>query len=202
MNKKVLIYLVVGWVVLTIIEYYFVPYFIVTLLWVVLSFGLLMAAIIQIIKLIKERQSPTRLRVLKVVVFTALFYLTFNHSIINRLIEKVDWLLLYDRRTDIIEKVKQKELNPNVSWNSWICELPYELPVVSNGGNDIGIARNSDDDGLTVTFWVYRNFFSAPSTCFVYTTDLEQMQVLDELITHDPSNNWKIEDHWYRTFRE
>ena len=51
-----------------------------------------------------------------------------------------------------MEQVKNKELNPNVSWNGWVCELPFEFPVVSNGGNDIGITRNEENNGTTVTF--------------------------------------------------
>jgi len=52
----------------------------------------------------------------------------------NLVIEKVDWFILENKRNEIVERVKNKELNPNVSWNGWVGELPFESPIVSNGG--------------------------------------------------------------------
>lgn len=195
-------YLILGWFFIKMIEYYFIPYFIVVLLWIGLSLTLMIIAIIQLLKLIKERNSITKLRIQNTIVFSILFYLTFSRVLVNGLIEKVDWTMFYNKRMEIIKQVELKQLNPNVSWNGWVCELPFEFPVISNGGNDILIYRNENNKTLTVTFWVYRNFFSAPSTCFVYTNNDEQKKELEELITKDPNNNWKIEDNWYRTFRE
>ncbi len=91
--------------------------------------------------------------------FSILFLLTLYRHKTNLAIEKVDWFILENKRNEIVEKVKNKELNPNVSWNGWVCELPFEFPIVSNGGNDIGISRNEENNGTTVTFWVFRNFF-------------------------------------------
>ena len=202
MNKNTLIFIVIGWFLLKLIEYYFIPYFIVALLWIALSLTLLIITLIQLIKLIKERKFITKLRIQKAIVFSILFYLTFNRLPINKIIEKIDWTIFYNKRMDIVQQVERKELNPNVSWNNWVCELPFEFPVVSNGGNEIGIYRNEENKTLTITFWVYRNFFSAPSTCFVYTNDNEEKKELDILISNDPDNNWKIDKNWYRTFRE
>jgi len=202
MSKRILIYIIIGWCLLTIIEYYFIPYFIVVLLWMLLSIAFLGMAIIQIIKLGREWRSLNKLRIIKVSVFSILFYLTFNQSPVNRLIEKADWSILYDRRNDIIEKVKRKELNPNGSFNNGICKLPYEFPVVSNGGNDIIIGREMDSEELIVKFWVFRNFFEAPSTYFIYTTDENKIDEFDKLITKDPDNNWRIEKNWYRILED
>jgi hypothetical protein len=202
MDNRKLMYLILGWFFIKIIEYYFIPYFIVVLLWIGLSLTLLIIAIIQLVKLIKERNSITKLRIQSVIVLFVLFYLTFSRFFVNGLIEKVDWAMFYNKRMEIVQQVERKELNPNVSWNGWVCELPFEFPVISNGGNDIGIDRNAENKTLTVTFWVYRNFFSAPSTCFIYTNDNKQKKELEELIIKDPNNNWKIEDNWYRTRRE
>jgi hypothetical protein len=199
MSKRVLIYIVIGWVVLTLIEYYFLPYFIVTLLWVGLSLGLLIISIIQLLKLINERKSLSRLRILKVVIFSVLFYLTFKPWIVNGLIEKVDWRIFYNKRMVIVSQVKSKELNPNVSWNDIVCELPFKFPVLSNGGNEILIYRNKDKGTITVSFFVYRGFFEGPSTRFVYTNDSEDINEFERQIARDPKNNWKILDNWYRT---
>ncbi len=116
------------------------------------------------------------------------------------MIEKIDWHLFYSKRVAIVQQVKSGHLTPNVSWNNWVCELPYEFPIVSNGGNDIGISRNKETNSVTVTFWVYRNFFSAPSTTFVFTDDKEDIAAFDERVAAKPKNNWKLKDGWYRLF--
>lgn len=118
------------------------------------------------------------------------------------MIEKVDWKILYSKRTEIVKQVRNNELNPNVDWNGWVCELPFEFPVISHGGNDIGIFRNEEKNTTTVTFWVFRNFFSAPATHLIYTNDSSEIAKIDKLIKQQPQNNWKIEDNWYRTHGE
>lgn len=109
-------------------------------------------------------------------------------------------MILENKRNEIVEQVKTKELNPNVSWNGWVCELPFEFPVVSNGGNDIGISRNKENNGTTVTFWIFRNFFDLPSTYFVYTDDPEEIKRLDKKVAEQPDANWKIKENWYRKY--
>ena len=202
MNKKTLIWIVSLWVVLTLVNYYFVPYFIVALEWIVISLILLIWTIGQIVKLIKERKNLTRQRIASVLVISTLFLLTFFRQPVNQIIEKADWYMFYNKRTEVVEQVKNGELKPNVSWNGWVCELPYEFPVISNGGNDIGISKNDSTDEVTVTFWVFRNFFSAPSTHFVYTNRPEDIKYYNELIQRNPDDNWKIKENWYRTFHE
>jgi hypothetical protein len=201
-SKKTLIYVIITWGILTLTEYYFVPYFIVALLWLALSISLCIILVIELLKAIKERKALSRFRITKVIIFAILLYLTFNPWLVNGLIEKADWAIFYNKRMNIIEQVKEKKLNPNVSWNGWICELPFEFPVISNGGNDIGITRNEKGDTITVTFWVFRNFFSSPSTHFIYTNDSREMKEFEDLIKYDPKHNWKIRDNWYRTFTE
>ena len=202
MGKRTFIFVIIGWCILTLLEYYFIPFFIVALLWLTISLGLLIITIIELIKLIKARKSLTQFGILKVIVFSILFYLTYQSWIVHGLIEKVDWKIFYNKRMNIVQQVKTGELNPNVSWNNWVCELPFELPVVSNGGNDIGIYRNQKNNSVTVTFWVFRNFFDAPSTKFVYTNDNTEIKELNRQVSNDPKHNWKIQDNWYRTLGE
>lgn len=202
MSKRTVIFVSIGWCILTLLEYYLIPYFIVAFLWLTISVGLLIIAVIELIKLIKERKSLTQLRILKVIIFSVLFYLTYQSWIVHGLIEKADLKVFYNKRMDIVQQVKSGKLNPNVSWNNWVCELPFEFPVISNGGNDIGIYRNKSNNSVTVTFWVFRNFFEAPSTTFVYTSDSKEIKELNQKITNDPKQNWKIQDNWYRTFGE
>ena len=202
MNKKTLIWIVSIWGVLTLLNYYFVPYFIVTLEWLILSLVLLLWSVRQIVKLIKERKNLSRQRITSVLFISSLFLLTFFRQPVNQIIEKVDWYIFYNKRTEVVEQVKNGELKPNVSWNGWVCELPFEFPVISNGGNDIGIFRNQENNRTTVTFWVFRNFFDSPSTHFVFTDDPEEIKRIEEKIETRPNDNWRIKENWYRTYGE
>ncbi len=76
--------------------------------------------------------------------------------------------------------------------------MPFEFPILSNGGNEISIYRNKQTNKLTVTFWVIRSIMIAPSTSFIYTNDTKEIEQLDNEIKNHPKNNWKIEDNWYR----
>ncbi|UUV21509.1 hypothetical protein [Paenimyroides aestuarii] len=140
-------------------------------------------------------------RILKLAVVLILFSLTFfkaNH-IPQMLIEQMDWYLLFKKRTHIIEQVKNKELQPNVTYNGFMCELPFEFPIVSNGGNDIAIYYN-DKKQYTILFFVFRNFFEAPSTKIIYTENPENMNYFEEKTKRNPDDNWKIKENWYRIY--
>ncbi|MES2589291.1 MAG: hypothetical protein V4622_09940 [Bacteroidota bacterium] len=170
--------------------------------WLALVFTLFVVSFIQLIKLIKERKKLSKLRVQYLVVFLVIFLLTLFRSTTNKIIEKIDWQIFYNRRTEIVKKVIDQRLNPNVNWNNYVCELPYEFPIVSNGGNDIGIYRNKKNGKTTVCFWVYRNYFDSPSTHFVFTNDPIEIKTIEEKIKTNPTFNWKIEKNWYRTYGE
>lgn len=200
MSLRVLTLVVFVWLLLIIVEYYFSLYPIVWIIFAIVGLGLVAVLFAQIILLIQEWKSPKKLRLQITSVSLLLLFLTIYHYSITSIIEKIDWLVLYNKRLGIVEKVKRNELNPNIGWN--ICELDYEFPIVSNGGNDIGISRNQYDGKLTVTFFAQRNFFNTPPICFVYTNDPQQVQRFDKLVFSDPDNNWKIEDSWYRTFEK
>ena len=136
--------------------------------------------------------------VVKVSIVIILFALTFyKFNKIPRLaIENFDWWISYDERNQIVEKVKKGRLEPNTKMNNGICRLPFDFPIVSDGGNDIWI--NKDENGLTVKFWISRGFFEAPQTYFIYTNDNESRRYYNELIKKKPGKNWKLEENWYR----
>lgn len=167
-----------------------------------MSIGLFVITASQLIQLFKENKKTTSIRVIKLMVFSILFFLTFNRFMTNQVIENIDWELMKDRRTKIVNQVKKGELKPNVNHNNMVCKLPFEFPVVSNGGNDILISKNVDTNTMSVSFWIFRNFFSSPSTYFTYSDDLRMIQEIEDEILKDPQNNWKIEENWYRTYGE
>ena len=169
-------------------------------IWLGLILTLFILTIKQFVKVINERKNLTKLRILKLLTFAVLFLLTIFRQTTNLAVEKVDWLLLENKRVEIVKQVKDKKINPNVSWNDRVCELPFEFPIVSNGGNDIEIYRNIENYGTTVSFWVFRNFFDSPSTHFVYTNDPEEIKKLDEKVAERPDDNWKIKENWYRKY--
>lgn len=164
-----------------------------------MSILLLIVSVVQLIKLIKERKTITKLRIVKVTVFAALFYFTFNAPIIHNQIEKIDWKIFYNKRMEIVEQVKQKELRSNTEYNDQLIKLPFDFPVISNGGNEIIVSQNEENDSITVTFYIFRNFFDATSFYFIYTNDDTKKKKLDELVNREPKFNWKIDDNWYRT---
>ncbi|AHM59298.1 hypothetical protein D770_05155 [Flammeovirgaceae bacterium 311] len=179
--------------------YYYLPFFLFPFLWIGLLLLLLTVLIIQLFKLFRERKNISRLRVQKVVSFLILFTLCMFYHKVAIAIEKVDWVIYSAKREGITELVKQHSLNPNVSWNGWVCELPFEFPVISNGGNDIGISRKANG-AVTVTFWVSRNFFDAPSTYFIYSNDTASIRRLEAKVKYKPEYNWKIKNNWYRIY--
>lgn len=202
MNKKALLWIVVAWVFLTLFNYYYMNFFFLAFEWLGLVLTLFIIMMVQLAGLIKERKTITKLRIQKVIVFSVIFLLTLFRSFTNSFIEKADWTILFNKRTEIVEQVKNNELNPNVSWNNWVCELPFEFPVISNGGNDISIVRNKSNGKVTVGFWVFRNFFDSPSTKFVYTNDPKKIKSIEQKVKERPENNWKIKEGWYRTCGE
>ena len=200
MSKKKLIWIVIVWIILTLLNYYYVPYFILAFEWILLIGFFFVLTIIQIVKLIQERKRLTRQRIYSLIIIVGLFLMTVYRDIPNWMIEKVDWLVFLNKRIEIVEQVKNDELRPNVDWNGWVCELPFEFPIVSNGGNDIGIFKNKVDSSLTVQFWVFRNFFDSPSTYFIYTEDKDDIERIEKKISKRPRDNWKIRDNWYRVY--
>lgn len=199
--KKILI-LAIVWIVLVLMNYYYTPYFILPFVWLLNILIFLVIVLLQLIKIFKERNNISRQRI---IIFISVLFLTFLsfynfYGIPNLFIEKLDWIILKEKRKDIISDVKRGILKSNVSWNNVVCELPFEFPIVSNGGNDIWIFKNETNQKYTVKFWVFRNFFDSPSTCFIYTEDEKNIKYYNEKIKNDPERNWKIDNNWYRIF--
>jgi len=195
MTKKGLIWFVIVWCIVTITNYYLFILFQV-LLWLIICATTFFSAIIQIIKLITNKDFST-FRVQKIVAFTILFLLTFFWWA-NSFVEKMDWYIFYNKRTEIVEQVKNKQLKPNASWNNQLCKLPFEFPIVSNAGNDIIIMKDSVDGSLTVKFFILRAMFDDFSDYFVYSNNRKEIELMERLSKNDPKRNWKLKDNWYR----
>lgn len=116
MTEKTLIWIVIAWLVLAVVNYYFVPYFIVAFEWILLLFIFTCWFIIEIVKIIWKRNKGTRSRLAPAGTIFMLLILTYLRPQ-NRIIEKIDWYIFYNKRNAIIQQVKNDELKPNVSWN-------------------------------------------------------------------------------------
>ena len=82
--------------------------------------------------------------------------------------------------------------------NNGICELPFDFPIISNGGNDIVIYESKADNTKTIKFWISRGFFNSPQTYFIYTNENETKNNYQKLIKIKPECNWQIEENWFR----
>ena len=200
--KRYLI-LLVFWILIQIFTFYLFPFFVMPFIWLLMILFFLVLIIRNLIISIKNIKVLLifNQRILKLTIVIILCGLTFykaNH-ISQLIIEKLDWVVLYNQRKNIVDEVKNNKLQPNVSYNDFMCELPYEFPVVSDGGNDIAI-YHSDKNEYTIEFYVFRNFFEAPSTKIIYSENPENIHYFEEKIKDDPDNNWKIENNWYRIY--
>ena len=196
--------LAIIWLSIQILIFYLIPYFVIPLLWFLIILFLFILIIRNIFLVFKNsRNLQFTERIIKIGFVFILFISTFFrfNYLPQRIIEKVDWLVLYNQRIKVIKKVKNNELKPNVSWNGFICELPFEFPIVSNGGNDIGIVYNEEKQ-YTVEFYVLRNFSEAPSIKIIYSENPDNIQYFESKIREDSNNNWKIKDNWYRIYGE
>ena len=199
-KKKTLIWIIVIWILITLINYYYTNFFILAFIWLGMSLIFGIVTIIQIIKLISERKNLTKFRILKVIVFALLFVLTFQRNIPNGIIEKTDWVILKNKRTEIVEQIKRNEIKGKGTSGNGIFELPFEFPILSNAGNDVWVFKNKENNSVTIQFWVFRNFFDSPSTLFVYSDDKERIADLEQKVKENPKNNWKLDKNWYRIY--
>ncbi|RZK39762.1 MAG: hypothetical protein EOO90_17450 [Pedobacter sp.] len=198
--KKKLIVLIITWLVFVASDYFILPYFVQPLIWILFCLVLVVLLIIQIVKTIKERKNLKLIRVSTLSTIFILFFMTFyNFNEIPHLImEKIDWHVSYQKRNQIVKEVINGKLKSNTKMHNGICKLSFEFPIVSNGGNDILIDKNKDDQTRAVHFWISRGFFDSPQIYFVYTHDAETKRHLQNMIESRPEYNWKIEENWYR----
>ena len=199
MTKKILI-LVAVWLIFVFTDYFYLPYFVQPFSWLLVCITLLVLLVRQIVKVIKERKNLKTNRLLNLSITLFLFFLTFYNfnKIPNSIIEKIDWNISYNKRLEIVKEVLTNRLKPNTEMNNGICRLPFDFPIISNGGNDIWIYGNKTESTKTIKFWISRGFFESPQTYFIFTNDNEVKKQYEEQIKTKPEYNWKLEENWYR----
>lgn len=195
MTRKLII-LILIWLSYVVTDYYLLPYFVQPFTWLLVSLLLLVLTIRQLVKIIKQRNDLKLYRVINLSIIIILFGLTFYgfNKIPNSAIEKVDWLIFYKKRNQIVSQVEAGKLKSNTELNNGICRLPFSFPIISNGGNDIWINTKTK----IIKFWISRGFFESPQKYFIYTNDIETKKYYLELIKEDPKYNWQLEENWFR----
>ena len=199
MTEKIVVFIII-WFVFVFADYFLLPYFVQPFSWLLVCSTLLILSIRQIIKTFKERKNLRTNRILNLSTTIILFFLTFYNfnKIPNSIIEKVDWTISYNKRSQIVKEVLKGNLKPNTEMNNGICELPFDFPIISNGGNDIWIYESKTDNTKIIKFWISRGFFDSPQTYFIFTNDNETKKYYQELIKTKPKYNWRLEENWYR----
>ena len=199
MVKKTII-LVSIWLIYSFSEYYILPYFIKPLTWFVICLTLLIFSVKEIINIVNNRKNLIGITILNLLVELSLLVITFYNfnKIPNSIIEKLDWYTSYETRNQIVNEVFKEKSELNSKINNDIYELSFELPIISNGGNDIWIYQNKTDKKKTIKFWISRGYFESPQTYFIFTNDNKIRKQLEDKITENPETNWKLEQNWYR----
>lgn len=199
MTKKLAI-LIIIWLVFAFADYFYLPYFIQPFSWLLVCITLLILFVRQVIKTIRERKNIKTNRILNLTTTLILFFLTFYNfnKIPHSIIEKIDWLVLFNKREKIVQEVFTGKLLPNTKMNNGICRLPFNFPIISNGGNDIWIYQSKTKKTKTIKFWISRGFFDSPQTYFIFTNDNETKKDYEEQIKTKPKYNWKLAENWYR----
>lgn len=194
-NKK-LILLFIIWILIILLNYYILPYFVQPLVWIFVVLFLFILLAIQVRKIIKEKNKISINIILTFSTLLILFALTFFnfYKIPRKIIEKIDWIVLYNKRLEIVKDVQNGKLISNTKMNNGISALPFYFPIVSNGGNEILIFDNKK----TIKFWISRGFFDTPQLYFIFTENSDTIESINELIKKHPENNWKIKENWYR----
>lgn len=192
--------LIIVWIIYICSDYYILPYFVRPFLWLLICLVLLGIFLKQAIKLFKERKNIKHGRLLTFMTAFFLSGLTFYNinALPRALMEKMDWMILYQKRRQIVTEVLHGQLKPNTTLHNGICRLPFTFPIVSNGGNDIWIAENKTKSTKTIKFWISRNFFDAPQDYFVFTNDNETLQYYRKLIKVRPQHNRQLDNNWFR----
>ena len=150
--------------------------------------------------IVNNRKNLIGITLLNLLVELSLLVITFYNfnKIPNSIIEKLDWYTSYETRNQIVNDVFKEKSELNSKINNDIYELSFELPIISNGGNDIWIYQNKTDKKKTIKFWISRGYFESPQTYFIFTNDNKIRKQLEDKITENPETNWKLEENWYR----
>jgi len=192
MNRIIILISFLFWVIAQIVFYCFmlIDYLLLFNIMYIIAISILI--LIQIKKIYKSK-NDMKMKVTTLTFCFIILIFALNFKIINRFIEKIDWIILYSSRNKIIEQIIQDKIEPQY----YIYDLLYRFPVVSYG-NTIQILWYNDGT-VTVQFWVLYDSTDIPS--FLYTNNNNLKKDIEKYIINNENKkytNWKIKDNWYR----
>ncbi len=107
---------------------------------------------------------------------------------------KADFALYKNERTEIVKRVYDSRLKPNVSHNTSLIDLGNLYPLVSTGGNQIIVEEHA---GLKyVFFYTFRGVLDNYSG-FIYVPDGGEPKNYSDLDESDSSQITYLEGNWY-----
>jgi hypothetical protein len=148
---------------------------------------------------IANQDSIAGTRFHRVALFTSVAVGSITFFFGESIVEKLDWNLRRSSRDQIVQLVKDNQLNPNAGYNEGLCALrQWNLPPISTGGNEIVISK-TDENRITVEFYINRGFLDHCSA-FVYTDDPKMISELDNRVNRRKGShgNMKLDENWYR----
>ncbi|MCD7936010.1 MAG: hypothetical protein LUG98_04050 [Tannerellaceae bacterium] len=185
----------IGWSLLQLAQFYWIDWFFVGFVRLGILFILLVLLIQTIIKLLKERKTQPVWRSTQLLLFGCLLYYSISPGLVNRYIEKADWMLLYNQRIKVVKQVEAGQLYPD---SNGFCQLPSRLFPLSES-DEISISKDPENGNLSVIFYIYRGFFEGSTTSYVYTTNQKSIDRIEERSRINPHLNRKLRENWYRT---
>ncbi len=105
---------------------------------------------------------------------------------------KMDFHFNINKREQVVEKIKNCELAPNVSHNDKLINLPTGYKHLSKGGGDVIVEYENKNPN--VFFFTFRGILDNFSG-FVYRADNNQPRNYDFGCEHVELE--KLKDHWY-----
>lgn len=188
----------ISWVLLQLLIFYEIWDFVAQFILFFVAFLFFLLLIRNGVKLFQSRKRlDFKKRIFKFLFALTILFLTIFDFIPRNLIERFDWILLYNKRMEIVEDIKLGKIKTNVYQNNPLYRLPYKYPIVSNSGNEIVIEKDNKNF-YTVEFFITRPAFISPATRFVFTESEDVSSEFEKKIKEDPTQNKKLEKNWYR----
>ncbi len=201
MKSRTIISIVLIWCLWRIVEHYYLPSFVIIFTWLPLSITLLILSIVHLSKLFRNNNRHSKQKIFNATFYIVLFFFTFYRLPFNKLIEKADWYLFYNKRIELINQLKKDEfINESSPTLLKSIQLPYRFPILSVDGNEVFYNKNGKN--ITVAFFIERGLSISSSVYLIYTNNETEIFDFENRIIRNPRENWKINDNWYRIRRK
>ncbi|WNB90949.1 hypothetical protein [Bacillus sp. NEB1478] len=152
--------------------------------WLVVYGSFIVIFILSIIRLFKKKDwNPLGIQIIAIVLW---ILIPFNQIVID-----LDFKWNESQRNEVIAKVNDGTLKPNVSYNPTLIHLPNEYKNLSNGGGDIVIEKHGEN--YAVLFFTFRGILDNFSGIVYSPNDRKPTHFFGE----DFIEIEKLDDHWY-----